>query len=96
MEVLWSSIELYGEFLWSSIETLWSSICQFFMEKFLWNSSVLLFVFNIKKRTVKFLFSNEIRVYNSSQKKFGMDIFLYLLTFYLELTLHLHNNVSQI
>jgi hypothetical protein len=39
--VLWSSIELYGGIIWSSIELygeiLWSSICQFSIEKFLWN-----------------------------------------------------------
>jgi hypothetical protein len=32
-KLLWSSIKIYGEFLWSSVETLWSSICQFYMEK---------------------------------------------------------------
>jgi hypothetical protein len=40
IEVLWSFIELCGEFLWSSIEILWSSICQFSMERYLWNFPV--------------------------------------------------------
>jgi hypothetical protein len=30
---LWSTIELFGEFLWSSIETSWASMYEFSEEK---------------------------------------------------------------
>jgi hypothetical protein len=33
IEVLKNSIKLHGKLLWSSIETLWNSICQFSLKK---------------------------------------------------------------
>jgi hypothetical protein len=72
MEVLWSSIELYGEFLWSPTETLWSSICQFSMEKFLWNFSVWNFI-----QICKF---NDVNLINYSVSRFKMYLNLFLVT----------------